>query len=233
MIGPFLDAQGNLINDEKKMAEILKCQYESAFSVPAADRRIDDPQDRNNLQLPSFPFNHNDINDAIDCLPINAAPGPDYFPAILLKKAKMELCWPLMVIFRSSLDTGEVPDMFKTAFITPIHKGGSKNLPINFRPVSLTSHLVKTMEWVIRKPLVSFLEMNGKMNESQHGYRKGRSCVSALLEHQDRVMNILENGDNADCIYSDYSKCFDKIDISILCSKLKESSINGKLGIWT
>ena len=88
------------------------------------------------------------------------------------------------------------------------------------------------MERILRKPLVSFLEVNGKMNPSQHGFRNRRSCLSQLLEHYDKILKILENGHNVDCVYLDFSKCFDKIDIGLLCHKLKENKIHSKHGIW-
>ena len=44
-----------------------------------------------------------------------------------------------------------------------IHKGGSTAEPVNFRPVSLTSHLMKMMERVIRKALVGYLEYHEMM----------------------------------------------------------------------
>ena len=46
------------------------------------------------------------------------------------------------------------------------------------------------------------------------------------------ILSILEDGDNVDCIYLDFSKCFDKIDISILCHKMKENHIHSTIGIW-
>ena len=70
------------------------------------------------------------------------------------------------------------------------------------------------------------------MNENQHGFRQGRSCLSQLLQHYDNILKILEEGHNADCIYLDFSKCFDKIDTGILCQKLKESGIHSQAGIW-
>ena len=88
------------------------------------------------------------------------------------------------------------------------------------------------MERILRKPLVAFLEVNGKMNPSQHGFRNRRSCLSQLLEHYDNILKILEQGQNADCVYLDFSKCFDKIDIGLLCQKLKQNKIHSKLGTW-
>ena len=100
------------------------------------------------------------------------------------------LCHPLTQIFESSLRTGEIPDILKCAYITPLFK----SLPVNYRLVSLKSHTAKTMERVIRKPLVTLLEVNGKMNPSQHGFRRKRSCLSQLLTTFDNVLKFLENG---------------------------------------
>ena len=105
--------------------------------------------------LPNIHFTYKDVIEAIDDLSTNASPGPDYFPAILLKKAKLTLCHPLTEIFQSSLESGEIPDILKCAYITPLFKGGIKSLPISYRPVSLTSHLAKTFERVLRKSLVA------------------------------------------------------------------------------
>ena len=70
------------------------------------------------------------------------------------------------------------------------------------------------------------------MNKNQHGFRQGRSCLSQLLEHYDNILKVLEEDNNADVIYLDFSKCFDKIDIGLLCHKLKRAGISSKLGIW-
>ena len=239
-IGPFIDEGGDIVDDDFKMAEMLRSQYEKAFSVPMESAVVEDPEDFfatddvNFLEpsLPNIHFSFNDVIDAIDELSANAAPGPDYFPAILLKKAKYTLCHPLAEIFHKSLETGEIPEILRCAYITPLFKSGIKSLPVNYRPVSLTSHISKTFERIIRKSLVAYLEINEKMNPNQHGFRSRRSCLSQLLEHYDRILKILENGENADCIYLDFAKCFDKIDIGLLCQKLKGLKINAKLGIW-
>ena len=56
--------------------------------------------------------------------------------------------------------------------------------------------------------------------------------LSQLLEHYDNILKVLEEGNNADVVYLDFSKCFDKIDIGLLCHKLKQNGISSKLGIW-
>ena len=114
----------------------------------------------------------------------------------------------------------------------PIHKGGSKGEAKNYRPVALTSHIVKIFEKVLRKHIVAHLEENGLLNPGQHGFRAGRSCLSQLLEHFERVTQTLEDGDNVDVIYLDFSKAFDKVDFLVTLRKIKQLGITGKVGKW-
>ena len=64
------------------------------------------------------------------------------------------------------------------------------------------------------------------MNPKQHGFRSGRSCLSQLLEHHDKILlKELEKSNNVDVIYLDFAKAFDKIDHGILPNKLKKSEL--------
>merc|ERR1711888_516748 len=100
-------------------------------------------------------FTQKYIIDAIGDVKNNAAPGTDRFPATLLKKCAEELSEPLYILWRHSLDYGDIAPMLKTAVICPILKPGSpRNHPKSYRPVSLTSHIIKVFERVIRTALV-------------------------------------------------------------------------------
>ena len=74
------------------------------------------------------------------------------------------------MMWRKCLDSGSIPDALKKSFIIPIHKGGSHALPERYRPVALTSHLIKIFEKIIRKNLVLFIEENNLFNPNQHGF---------------------------------------------------------------
>ena len=62
-----------------------------------------------------------------------------------------------------------------TAIIVPIHKGGLKSQPQNYRPINLISHILKVLEKLIRNHLVYYLEEQELMNPNQHAFRKYRS----------------------------------------------------------
>ena len=70
------------------------------------------------------------------------------------------------------------------------------------------------------------------MNPKQHGFRSGRSYLSRLLEHHNKILEELERSNYVDVIYLDFAKAFDKVDHGILLNKLKKIGINGKIGVW-
>jgi hypothetical protein len=177
-------------------------------------------------------FDHEDFAIALDKLSGNAAPGPDGVPAIMLKRGKRTICRILNQIFKTSFDSGQLPDVLKSSYIIPIHKGDSKAEPRNYRNVSLTSHLIKTFERVLVKPLVRYLESNGWMDAKQHGGRAGRSTLSQLILHHDQILQAMEEASNIDAIYLDFAKAFDKVDHGLLLHKLKQMGVKGKLGRW-
>ena len=145
------------------MAEILSDQYSSVFSTPLSDPVEPTTlftNDNDASTLSDFTFDADDILcAAIEEISPNSAPGPDGFPAIFLSRCKSELAPYLYQIWRESLDQelDPCPERVKQSTICPIHKGDSTAQPKNYRPVALTSHLVKIFEKVVRKTLFSIL----------------------------------------------------------------------------
>jgi len=147
-----------------------------------------------------------------------------------LKQCKETLSAPLASIWRDCLDSGITPDCLKLGMIVPLLKGDSTALAKNYRPVALTSHLVKIFEKVVRKHIVNHLDASNAFNPSQHGFRSGRSCLSQHLNHYEKILAQLEKGLNVDVVYLDFVKAFDKLDFNITLSKLKALGISGKIG---
>ena len=201
-IGPLTDKNSNTITCANEMAKMLSKQYASVWTTPSSIQNEGTTADE------SYPTisNIEHLESAIDELTNNASPGPDKFPAILLKKCKTSLSVPLFLIWRKSLDTSVINNIQNSANIIPIHQGGSKAIPKNYRPIDLTSHLIKIFEKVIRNKLVSYLEQNNLLNPTQYGFRIGRSCLSQLLEHFDKITKLMEDGHDVDVVYVDFAK---------------------------
>ena len=214
-IGPLIDKNKQLTHDSREMANLLSEQYTKVFSNPIQATSGSSPQKTFTKPFERLMFTPDDLIKAIDELSSTAAAGPDSFPAILLKCCKSELVKPLHKLWNLSLHEGYVPLQLKKSIITPIHKGGSKANPANYRPISLTSHLIKIFEKVMRNHLASHITENNLFNPNQHGFRSGHSCLSELLDHYDFILNLLNENKNVDVVYLDFAKVFDKVDFGI------------------
>ena len=58
---------------------------------------------------------------------------------------------------------------------------GPLNKRINYRQISLTSHMIKIVERIIREKVTTFLEDNNLIEETQHGSRSGPGTLTQLL----------------------------------------------------
>ena len=85
------------------------------------------------------------------------SPGPDGIHPLPLKETATEVSPMLTHIFQQSLSTGMLPTQWKHAYVTPIFKKGAKTDPINYRPVSLTSVVSKSMEHILASQIMQHL----------------------------------------------------------------------------
>ena len=139
---------------------------------------------------------------------------------------------PLTDIFNKSLQEGKIPDPWKLANITPLQKKGPKTSTKNYRPISLTSVVSKLMEKIVRDKIMSHMEENGLFTKHQHGFRKGYSCVTQLIDVCEKWTEELDNKNSIDLIYLDFQKAFDKVPHKRLITKLKGYGIQGNVIKW-
>ena len=189
----------------------MQAQYASVFSAPGMTENESAPKTEDIPVMDEVTFTQEDIISAINEIGNHSSSTEDDIPAIVLKKCSAELSYPILMIWRDSLESGIVPKNFKKQLITPVFKKGSRAKPSNYRPISLTSHIIKIFERILRTHIVKHLESNNLLCSNQHGFRKGRGCLTQLLKHIDRILNNFLNGNDTDCIYLDFSKAFDKV----------------------
>ena len=156
---------------------------------------------------------------------------PDCIPGRLLKEGAPWLSEPLVAFFNQSLQSGQLPSDWTCANVTPVHKKGSKHDPKNYRPVSLTSIVVKIMERLVHGK-INFLNEHNKLNPSQHGFRSGHSCQTQLLETVHQWANILDRRSSSHVLFLDFSKAFDRVPHRRLLLKLYYIGVRGNLLRW-
>ena len=71
-------------------------------------------------------FNYTDITLAIEDIPSGTSPGPDGVPPNILKRAKLNIARMLEIIFKSSIEDGEIPEIIKLAFVTRVNREGQE-----------------------------------------------------------------------------------------------------------
>ncbi|GAB0189194.1 mitochondrial enolase superfamily member 1 [Grus japonensis] len=81
--------------------------------------------------------------------------------------------------------TGEVPEDWRKASVTPVFKKGKKEDPGNYRPVSLTSIPGKVMEQLILEVISNRVEEKKVIGSGQHEFTKGKSCLTNLIAFYD------------------------------------------------
>ena len=102
----------------------------------------------------------------------------------------------------------------------------------NYRPVSLTSVVCKVLEHIVHSNIMSHYDRWNILCDSQHGFRKRRSCETQLIETIDDVARHLSDGNQVDVILLDFEKAFDKVPHSRLLYKLDYYGVRGKVNNW-
>ena len=118
------------------------------------------------------------VKEVLKGLDPTKAAGPDEIPPSMLKALAEELCQPLSIIYNRSLEAGTVPRDWRTADIIPFFKKGSRSKAGNYRPISLTSVIGKVLERIIRDQVTEHLDLHSLIFDTQHGFRKGKSCTT-------------------------------------------------------
>ena len=225
--------EGKITGDNQEAADILNKFFQSVFTtegtgpLPEFHDRVDD-----GLSLTDIQVTETEVHNQLLNLQEGKAGGPDGIPTIVLKRCADQLTKPVTTLFNRSLQAGMLPLMWKRARITPIFKKGSMKKPQNYRPVSLTCQLCKVLERLILKEVCSHLERNNLLSTHQHGFTKGRSCQTNLLESLEEWTRWLDECHSVDVIYLDYQKAFDKVPHKRLIKKLEAYGIKGNVLKW-
>ena len=158
--------------------------------------------------------------EVIKVLNKKKSPGPDNMHPKLLQEVSAEVVKPLTLLFQKSIAEGKLPDNWKKANITPIYKKGSRSEAGNYRPVSLTSVVCKLLESIIRDHILDYLNKS-VFTAEQHGFVKGRSCLTNLLEVLELRTHSMDKGYGLDVICLDYRKAFDTVTHQRLLTRLR------------
>ena len=162
----------------------------------------------------------------------NKATGPDDIPAKFLKEVSIEISPLISFIFQASLDQGQIPSDWKQARVAPVFKKGDRHQAANYRPISLTSILCKTLEHILHSTIITHLEHHNLLSDLQHRFRKKRSTESQLILTVQDLAADFDKGQQIDAVLLDFSKAFDKVPHRRLLLKLHHFGVRSNTLSW-
>ena len=175
-------------------------------------------------------FNPETIQVLLKNINSNKSCGPDGIHGKILKNCANSLALPLSLLYELSYNSGIIPTEWKLAHVVPIHKKGSKENVENYRPISLTSLIMKTFERLIKQELLA--KAAHLLDDRQHGFLNDKSCTTNMINFIDSVTLSLNDCStiSVDVIYFDFAKAFDSVNHDLILKKLKINyKIDGRL----
>ena len=147
---------GSFTSTDAEAADTLNQQYYNAFTKEDTTNIPNiPPKQLITPELSTFKVDEEDVKKDLKNLKPNKSPGIDgIHPRVLIETAE-QVAHPITLIFKKSIDAGELPSHWLQALITPIFKKGSKTAAENYRPVSLTCILCKVLEKLIVKQIIA------------------------------------------------------------------------------
>lgn len=162
---------------------------------------------------------------------VRKAAGPDKISSRLLRTCSDQLCDIVQHLFNLSLKLGRAPQLWKTSCLVPVPKNPHPKKLNSYRPVALTSHLMKTLERLVLahlRPLVS-----SALDPLQFAYQSGIGVEDAIIYLLHSVLSHLEKaGSTVRIMFFDFSSAFNTIQPNLLRDKLQNAGVDHHLTAW-
>ena len=149
------------------------------------------------------------------------------------KKSAISSCIPVKVlidsvdtylpiftdIINSSIRNCTYPEELKLAEVTPLFKKADPFDKVNYRPVSLLSHVSKVYERIIFNQISAYFEPS--FSSFLTGFRKNHNTQHSLLKMIELWKEALDKGKSVSGIFMDLSKAFGSLNHDLLIAKFE------------
>ena len=179
-----------------KQVDIMNEFFHSVFS-PKQPFSISDIGTKNPT-LTNFNISVETIHSFVSELDITKSRGPNGLPLAFFKKTSRQISVVLNKLLKVIKKQRRIPDTWKTAAVTPIHKKGDRRYVQNYRPVSLLDIESKILEKCIYVALYDHFA--SFLTKHQHGFVKNRSVFTNMNTFLKKIHDALDNDQNSEVI---------------------------------
>ena len=233
------DKNNKITTSASETAEVLaetfaKASQTSSLSPQEQDRRQGQQypgKSSDNSHFINAPLKHAEVVEAIMSIKkVKKATGGDPISYQLIKKLPPTFTTILSDFYSRCWTMGEVPQAWRHAEVVGIHKPGkpARN-PASFRPISLTPHLGKVYERIVKARLEYYLEKNNIIPQFQAGFRKHRSCMEQVVKLASHVRRAFARKKITYATFFDIKGAYDSVWHGRLLKKLHDLGIEGNL----
>jgi len=163
------------------------------------------------------------------------AAGLDAIPAWFLRLGAPVFAAPVAFLFHQSVIECVVPSQWKTAGITPVPKVSKPVQPSDFRPISLTPVLSRSLErYIVRSYIYPALQHPppGLSFDDQFAFRPSGSTTAAVIALLHTVCTMLSTNGFIHVLSFDFTKAFDTVRHATLMSKMAQLQIRDSVYNW-
>lgn len=162
------------------------------------------------------------------------SPGPDGIYPVMLKRGGIKLMKVLKRIFTACLAHGYIPRLWREVKVVFVPKPGKDDYALakSFRPISLTSFLLKGLERMVEKRIRLEILSRNPLSSCQHAYQSGKSCESALHDCVRIVEEGLEAREYTMGVFVDIEGAFDNATFGSMCTSARNHGVEEVVVRW-
>ena len=238
---PVLKVNGNYITSSREVGNIFAEHFASVSrkSVVAPGYQYREREEHHMLNFTpngeesyNLPFSSREFDSALaNCS--NTAPGPDEIPYEMMRHVSDETRLFIIGLINRIWHESNFPSVWEVATVLPFSKPGKDRfLPLNYRPIALTSCLCKLMEKMVNVRLVWFLERKGILSPAQCGFRRMHSTADVLIRLESSICEAFASKQHHVTVFFDLEKAYDTAWRYGILKTIHESGLRGEMPLF-
>ena len=234
-----LEENGEMLTG-RRAANRLADNYANESTVPVSttqqrEARREQRERRQDTDVKPMkqPLTLHELQTALRKLKTRKSPGPDGITNEMLKHLGSTATLKLLEVFNHSWETGDLAQVWREAIMIPVlKKGKDKKKAASYRPISLTSCVIKTLERMVNQRLLWYLETENILATEQAGFRQFRSTEDQATYLSQEIEDAFQEKKHVFATWIDLQKAFDKVWTDGLLVKLQRCGIAGNMLKW-